>query len=135
MADYKLSHSAQQIDTATGRAIQMTDWMVQGGTSGMWRYRKWFNGTAEVWGYAETSDSMDIVDGAMFRGVRHYNTFPDGLFKTLTNCMISADGGAFLYYGTSSSAERTQDYYFYSPFKISDTKKFFVYIHAFGTWK
>jgi hypothetical protein len=50
MPDYTSIYTGAQIDEAVGKALPMSDCVIEQGTSGIWTYRKWASGIAECWG-------------------------------------------------------------------------------------
>lgn len=51
MDDYTLSSTGAQVDAAAQQAAATADYVVEQGTSGIWTYRKWNSGIAEIWGF------------------------------------------------------------------------------------
>lgn len=44
------------------------DFVVQEGTSGIWRYRKWASGMAECWGTVTVTTTVDVAWGSLYVG-------------------------------------------------------------------
>lgn len=64
MADYTSVYSGSQIDEAVGKALPMSDYVIEQGTSGIWTYREWNSGMAECW--ATVSATMTITGNNPF---------------------------------------------------------------------
>ena len=67
------------ISSESSRTSDMTDFIVEEATSGIWTYRKWNNGVAECWGrYSATLTSYTTAGS--FSGYYSTVSFPSGLF-------------------------------------------------------
>lgn len=70
--------------------IDLNDYIVEQGTSGMWTYRKWNSGIAECWGRVTVPSQTYAANGG------YYNVTgapPTGLFVSASNPVLSATGG------------------------------------------
>lgn len=70
------------ISNGNERTSDMTDFVVEEATSGIWTYRKWNNGVSECWGSVNTSTSFSAWVSPIYYGATYCarQTFPTGLF-------------------------------------------------------
>ena len=123
------------ISSASSNTSDMTDFVVEQATAGIWTYRKWNSGISECWGnYAET-----LTHYAQMFGGYAYNTsvaFPSGLFLERPNVTYSAyiqNGMALTGTITTNSTKDTA--YVYAVSSTSGSKSTNWYIKAVGKWK
>ena len=116
--------------------LTSTPIVVEEGTSGIWKYRKWSNGTAECWGYY--SKTVSIPAGG------HVAVNPPALpsiFNDLPVVETSGGGTAnpsiFTTYCKSyiSGANYGVDVYLRNQGGSAFNDTGWVYITAKGTWK
>lgn len=114
--DYRLYHALLGLgwlEEGSGTDVSVKDLfakilgtrlVVESGTSGIWRYRKWSDGTAECWGVYSATISHYATN---FGGYGYYVdlTFPTGLFSSVYTVQYSAFiGGGFALTGTLTGA-------------------------------
>ena len=77
-----------------------TPLVIEEGTSGIWTYRKWSDGTAECWGYtASVNYAMTKTYGNLYYADLNRIDFPTGLFSSapvVTGVRNSEGGGTGL---------------------------------------
>lgn len=114
--------------------ILNTPVVVETGTSGIWNYRKWSNGTAECW-------------GAWYGTLSHYSTYagfygyyqtvglPSGLFTVAPIVNYSAYvGGGFALTGTCT-ANTTTTISVYALASGSGSQTVGFHMYCIGKWK
>lgn len=112
-----------------------TPMIVEQGTSDIWTYRKWSNGTAECWGTWAGTLTHYANPFSGFYG--YYNTisFPVGLFNSPPNATYTAGvGSAFAwagaYFGTTTTG---MNCYAVAGLSGSQTVRFSISVK--GRWK
>ena len=112
---------------------------IEKGTSGIWTYKKYADGTAECWGNHVQSITSWTQWGGLYYS-NPYNTqvsYPTGLFiaePVLTATQRGGMSDAFLISGMSGDANKTTAFYFGRGVNGgADTKT--IYFHAIGKWK
>ena len=117
----------------------ITDFIIEQGTSGIWTYRKWYSGIAECWGRS----SISGISTTSARGTYYYNSevtvnYPSGLFssKPVPNIILSPSVGfAFPSDTTSSGSKDFAQFFIVTPNEeVSDITVYYS-IHAIGRWK
>lgn len=66
--------------------LESHDYIVEQGTSGIWKYRKWNSGKSECWGQAESSNISNTAVNGWYGGTFTPPDFPSGLFVTTPRC-------------------------------------------------
>ena len=105
--------------------IMNTPSIVESGTSGIWKYRKWSDGTAECWGKSTNST------GATQRNYKI--SYPTGLFisepvvSACGNCNGAVNSGVRYASTTASQC----DVWITSESASAST----LYVYAIGRWK
>lgn len=112
-----------------------TPMVVEQGTSGIWTYRKWSDGTAECWGtYSDTISH----NGTVFGGYAYTVTvnFPTGLFVALPVVEYSAYlGNQYALTGTINNAFTTSSVNLFAVCNTSGSKSTSWFITVIGKWK
>lgn len=121
----------------TFNGTTLDDFVVEEGTSGIWTYRKWNSGIAEVWGkYSISNLACTTALGNMYRtAVFQPNSFP----FTLSGVYVFADYesagyGAFLWATTNSTTSSPPSYYLVRPTSTTISSGT-VKLYAKGNWK
>lgn len=111
-----------------------TPMVVDQGTSGVWTYRKWSDGTSEVWCKgAAYSLGINTAWGSDYYGDLITVNFPSGSFNATPMAMITSHGGDGVYFAISTISSTSLKYY---PFCAKNgTKAFEPRIYAIGKWK
>lgn len=82
------------VNNIEGQGVNLADYIVEQGTSGMWTYRKWNSGIAECWG-TETSRSYAMTNN--YGSGSYYAsgsvTLPSGLFISAPSVTATRCGG------------------------------------------
>lgn len=110
--------------------------IMEQGTSGIWTYRKWADGTAECWAYTNKSVT-GVNTPAPFSG---YNydcgafAFPTGLFIAVPSATVNGRKGGNYTCVSYVNASITQIAIELQS-SISGTDTCHLYIHAIGKWK
>lgn len=69
--------------------------IIESGTDGIWRWRKWADGTAECWGQNTVSNSAFAAwGGGYYTTTYSQPTFPTGLFISAPTVSVSKQSGA-----------------------------------------
>ena len=111
-----------------------TPMVVESGTSGIWTYRKWSDGTSECWGI--WSGTLSYYYSA--NGFGGYNSgsipFPSGVFNASPT--VTADGaiGNGFYVGSIPTATSTYVSVIAMGTALGTVSCMF-HIHAMGKWK
>ncbi len=121
----------------------LADYVVESGSGGIWRYRKWNSGLAECFGVSTITTDVKCSygsgylcsDGTTAKALSAY--FPTGLFKSVIVADASANhvGKVMLTTGSGFTNEK-MNYYIFTPNNVSYTGlSITVHFHAVGTWK
>lgn len=138
-ADYKSSGYTSMANLR--KALGITDYVVERGTSGIWNYRKWNSGFAECWGEHNCGTvSMTNAWGSMYESTSTYRaTFPSGLFSaapTYVSIEPSHNGSAsFIERGNDAPTKTTTDAFFFVRPSSGTGSSMKVYVYANGKWK
>ena len=65
--------------------------VVETGTSGIWTYRKWSDGTAECWGRKSYGLLVEASQGAVYYSADYRENLPSGLFTSVTSWSVSTN--------------------------------------------
>lgn len=115
--------------------VEIADYVVEQGTEGMWRYRKWNSGIAECWGYtsAESIACTTQWGSAYYSSPRTYN-FPSGLFLPYpTVNALLYDNGGLGWITINTWSESNVNLYISEP--ISNTRNMQICFQVSGRWK
>lgn len=114
--------------------------IVETGTSGNWKYRKWSDGTSECWG----TFSWNITSWTAW-GSDYYSTsggnwaYPTGLFNAVPMFTIHgrlSSGDSWLAGAASAgTASQTPTFFFTRATRGTNNITGYVDIHAIGTWQ
>ena len=109
--------------------------IVESGTSGIWKYRKWSDGTAECWGTSATiSPNFNSNYGNGFYAPAQTNqNYPTGLFVDVPRIIVVPISGDGVYIGVSAI---TKDGFAYYPYCNASGNHYVRWdCHAIGRWK
>lgn len=110
------------------------DYVVEEGTSGKWRYRKWNGGIAECWCLTDsTSHAMTTQLGNQYWCEETYN-FPSGLFTSIDSAQANRTGSGHLVY-ISINNITTSTIKYYCVCTSSATLTFGILFDVKGRWK
>lgn len=119
--------------------LEIEDYIVEEGTSGIWTYRKWNSGISECWG--QQSETVDITTafGNMYRtdGVSIMSNYPSGLFNAPPVLTYSVESNVSVIATpntTLGTATSTQSIQIIRPTSRASTAVTIYWI-AKGTWK
>lgn len=108
--------------------------VVETGTSGIWFYRKWSDGTAECWGGKYYTVSLNTVATYYHRGAISNVSFPSGLFTEAPLTQATATNNTYwiTLQGVSKTAISTIHVY-----DVVNGTNVSVYasLYARGKWK
>lgn len=95
---------------ATSNIRADADYIVQVGTSGTWKYRKWKSGKVEAWGYQSYSSIAITLPAPAFGGYRSdvvNMAIPSGIFSRTPDYVFvqkkTSQGGAIYFAGANSA--------------------------------
>ena len=116
--------------------------VVESGTSGMWTYRKWSDGTAECWGIVSKTTNFAVWAAPIYYGTTYTGNqaYPTNLFisEPVVTALMQHGGGADVWLGLDSQnpANNTRSPSFY-PLRLNTTGQatYKVGIHAIGKWR
>lgn len=124
------------------KALGITDFVVEQGTSGIWTWQKWNSGMAQCWGnYVLGTVAMTKAWGSLYESTTAYQaTFPSGLFTaapTYLDIQTGYGGGtaAFVERGNTAPTAAATDKFFLVRPTSATGQSMNVYIHAIGKWK
>jgi len=114
---------------------ESTPIVIDGGTSDVWTWRKWSDGTAECWAVVSINTSISSAWGSLYESSNGCRvSYPSGLF-TAAPCLsvsVSGNSGAMLESYGAGSASTTPEYYLVRPSRLSASDTFYFSIHAIG---
>lgn len=115
----------------------LTNCIVEEGTNGIWKYRKWSDGTAECRGiHVQNNVAVTTAWGYLYESPGYVVDLPSGLFKDTPQFSItlSGGGGAMLETYSKGSATQTPHMCVVRPTAVTiDTVN--TSIVAYGRWK
>ena len=111
-----------------------TPMIVEQGTSGIWKYRKWSDGTAECWGMtANASHAMTSPSGNGY-WVAENHSLPSGVFTSVNNVQANRNTGQGLVF-ISVYGVSTTNISCYVSCTAQLTGSFSIYFSVKGRWK
>lgn len=120
---------------ATSTITSNADYVVEQGTSGIWRYRKWNSGIAECWGTATSGNfapSTTTSGGVSYRILS--TSFPTSFFTTTPTAQVNCKWGTGVSWASARTLSTTT--LEYAVFKLNNTSEAGdMYIYAIGRWK
>lgn len=122
--------------TTTINGNVLSDWVVEEGTSGIWRYRKWKSGISECWGQSGTiSKAFTTSLGTGYYAPKYSVAYPSGLFTGTPVVSASLyDGGAVLGW-VAIATNNTSTVEVYPGSLLSVTKNVQIHFSVYGRWK
>lgn len=113
--------------------------IVEHGTSGIWTYRKWSDGTSECWGAVTWTTTYSSWSGIYYSNESPAQDYPSGLFieKPIENVTLQCGGGdGWLGANTQAnpSKDRTGRYYRMRPTTATSSNAT-INIYSIGKWK
>ena len=118
--------------------------IVEEGTSGIWTYRKWSDGTAECWGkITKSGHNINRQWGSWYVSAsgtanEFYASYPSGLFVDVPTELAMLNG-AFsalpLVAGTTAPSKNNTTHYVCARGTSVNNTTFTLSIHAIGKWK
>lgn len=117
--------------------------VVESGTSGIWTYRKWSDGTAECWGEVSKTTTFSAWASPIYFGTTYTGrlAYPEGLFISapISQAILKGcDCDAWLAKDSSGSAgDKTQtgSYYLVKVATASGSVPYTVGFYAIGKWR
>ena len=119
----------------------VADYIVDEGTEGMWRYRKWNSGIAECWGKHKFTNIPVTAWGNIYMASCGSVNFPASFFNSDdVKCLAFLDAGpngysGMLGYGGSIATTKDHTPDFMVSRGTQYTGDYYVTIYAIGTWK
>jgi len=133
--DYSSIYTGAQIDEAVGKALQMTDYVVERGTSNGWSYRKYASGDAECHCVFATGEMTMSANGALYLSAAKTVAFPSGLFIEQPTAVLSVTAAGGLVSAKPTGAT-TKDNLSYQVFRAGNYGTgTYIAAHAIGRWK
>lgn len=123
------------ISSASSRTSDMTDFVVEQGTSDIWNYRKWSNGTAECWGVASATLTHYYSGGGFYGYTTGQVAFPTGLFNAAPVVNVDGKIGGGFYLGTLIDSVSSTAFTAIAMSTASGSVACTFYISAKGKWK
>jgi len=116
----------------------IADYVVEQGTSGNWRYKKFRSGQSEAWYKGTVNISTNTAWGSMyFSGDPTQISIPTGVFNSRPTVNITVGNNSYMLGAstlTGTSANNVS-FYIYNSRQISSSFTVNVDIHCIGTWK
>lgn len=115
----------------------ITDYIVEQGTSGIWTYRKWNSGVAECWGVELKSTAISSSWGGLYYSSELGTNFPTDFFvdaPTTVSIYVSSALSVWVY-NSATFTKNTIKYYLIRPAQVTTGNNFNVRFHAIGRWK
>lgn len=114
--------------------------IIEEGTSGIWRYRKWSNGVAECWGEYFVSSNVSSGWGNLFSGGGiDLPDYPTDLFKTIPTIFHTAvgDSGYLSFLGTQDkgTAVKPPQLCLLRGSAAGSAQYYTINLYAVGKWK
>lgn len=128
------------ISSESNHISDMTDFVVEEATSGIWTYRKWNNGVAECWGEYSVTTTVNNAWGSLFYSatIAQVN-YPSGLFisRPILQAEASSDNGyaIWMYQQSRGDSTKTDAYYFMRATADNTNTKRYADFYAVGKWK
>ena len=123
------------ISNGNDRTADMTDFVVEEATSGIWTYRKWNNGVAECWGRLNI-ESRTYTQNGYYQAT---TTLPNGLFVSGSNPVLTAScgisGNIRTNIGYTFANATSVETYIINTHAGSVTATSWVCWHLIGKWK
>lgn len=108
--------------------------IVEYGTSGIWTYRKWSDGTAECWGYTGQDLSGSTQSGSVYVKSGDNIALPSGLFTTGQPIpSVNCHGAAYCHVTVHEISRTVISLYFITLW--SSTEQPLVFLRIIGNWK
>lgn len=114
----------------------IADYIVEQGTEGIWKYRKWASGLAECWGQSgNLSKTFNRGLGSGFYADKYSTSYPSGVFvgTPIPNVTLY-DGGAVIGWA-SVATNNTSTIEVYPASLINVTKTIQLHFDVKGRWK
>lgn len=117
--------------------LTKTPMVIEQGTSDIWTYRKWSNGTAECWGTMSNSFSSWASWGHIYEtNTAVSRSYPTGLFTTAPIVSARAFCSAGYAFTEANGGSKTATPTCYAlRATTANTGTFYVEIYAIGKWK
>lgn len=113
--------------------------IVEQGTSGIWTYRKWSDGTAECWGLLQWTTTYSAWGNIFYSTGSPQQNYPSGLFtETPVENVTLLGGGGDGWLGANTTASPTKDKtgsYYRLRATTSQSNTATIAIHSIGKWK
>ena len=109
--------------------------IIEQGTSGIWHYRKWSDGTAECWGTMVTGNISVSALSGFYGGTSACDAFPTDLFITKPQVFVNCEtwgSGYHLAYAYNVTKDRCR---LGGIRNDGNSSPMTANIHAIGKWK
>lgn len=137
--------SSQHVEMNDGKTLQtavdeinnyLTYYIVEEITNSYGTYRKWTNGTLEMWG--KWTPSVSLINGQYIGLWNNYNCYSLNLpfpYNSLTDCstQINLESNAYNFISLQHRDKRTSAWFWLCMSSIQTNLTF--NFHSFGTWK
>lgn len=117
--------------------ILSTDYIVEEGTDGIWKYQKWASGKAECWGVdTRTSFAVTTAYGSIYRTSDLFRiNLPTGLFNVAPAPFVTLGGSGVDMPGQVKCPDATKvQFYWTNPASYTVTTGV-IQMHIIGTWR
>ena len=131
---YKTSDDTYKLDISIGGSDLKTS---VNGTSGNWTYRKWSDGTVELWGSQEVSGVACTTSfgSSMYRSdALTMITFPFSVYSPNLTASYESDGYGAMLWATSRTTETSPPSYYLLRATSGTISSGKIVFHVFGKW-
>ena len=115
----------------------VANFIVESGTSGMWTYEKWSDGTVKCWGEKGYTKDITTAWGSMFESDAISEPYIEGLFISTPMSFLSIMGfSQAVMYSTWGFGDKDTSPQWYAMRPASSTNvSFYMSYYAIGRWK
>ncbi len=136
--DENISGDAAKVKYPSVACLKDMVHIIETGEEGMWRWRKWSDGTAECWGWGSVSN----ITTTALRGTYYYSTeqkisYPKGLFTSapIPTVSLRASVGFAIPAFTNVGVADSVGYWILTPNEALSNISVMYAISAIGSWK
>lgn len=117
----------------------MKDYIVEQGTTGVWSYRKWNSGIAEIW-FTQTQAhqfSSTVTWGSVYESPSVQYTYPENFFISEPLNLIQKGGGSggWLEIGSGATKDKTPNIWVIYPVNKTNATTAYISVYSIGRWK
>lgn len=125
------------VDTSEDeRPIDLVDYIIEQGTSGIWTYRKWKSGIAECWGSKNYTFEVTRQYGSVYisTSTAGAEPFPFSFTAIPTISTTQENSNGWLMFDIRATTTNTNTFFSVRPVSANSVTVFITF-HAIGRWK